>query len=97
VSVTFIFEGGPDETDTVCTVFGLAFPVGVPVEVTDPRAIAKLRHNSRFRAEHHHAAPHADELDELTKAELTTRLLAAGAKFDRADNKATLLAQLRAL
>lgn len=40
----FAYSG--DHTETV--VFGLLFPNGEPVEVTDERVIRKLRHNCDF-------------------------------------------------
>ena len=40
----FAYIGDHEET----AVFGLSFPHGVPVEVTDPRAIRKLSANCDF-------------------------------------------------
>lgn len=40
----FAYLGDHAETE----VFGLLFPVNEPVEVTDPRAVRKLRNNAHF-------------------------------------------------
>lgn len=40
----FAYIGDQEET----AVFGLSFPQGVPVEVTEPRAISKLSNNRDF-------------------------------------------------
>lgn len=46
----FIFLGGEECGDVDCVVmFGIALPVGVPVEVTEARAVQKLRGNMFFR------------------------------------------------
>lgn len=42
----FAYIGARDET----TVFGLSFPRGVAVEVSDSHAIAKLSNNANFSA-----------------------------------------------
>ncbi len=48
----FVFLSGPECGDVASTVnFGLLFPVGVPVDVADPRIAAKLRGNRFFRLE----------------------------------------------
>jgi hypothetical protein len=44
----FAFLGGPACGVDVCTWNGVVFPLGVPVEVSDPRMIAKLRGNQFF-------------------------------------------------
>lgn len=44
----FVFLGGDACGVDTCVMFGLVFPLGVPVEVGEPRAIAKLRGNQFF-------------------------------------------------
>lgn len=44
----FAFLGGPACGVDTCRMFGMVFPLGVAVEVGDPRAIAKLRGNQFF-------------------------------------------------
>ena len=57
----FVYLGDLDETVMGTRAFGLAFPVGVAVEVTDPHAVAKLTGNPRFEAV-------ADEAQAVTAA-----------------------------
>lgn len=49
----FMYIGDEPET----TIFGVTFPQGEAVEVTDPRAIAKLKHNHLFVANEDEAKP----------------------------------------
>jgi hypothetical protein len=58
----FIFLGGPECGDVDCVVmFGIALPLGVPVEVTEAHAAQKLRGNMFFReVEAVSAAPSAE-------------------------------------
>lgn len=46
----FMFVGNPTRRDDAnsVTVFGITFPIRVPVEVTNPVAIAKLSANHHF-------------------------------------------------
>ncbi len=44
----FVFLGGPECGVDSVVMFGVALPLGVPVEVTEARAVQKLRHNRFF-------------------------------------------------
>ncbi len=45
----FVFVGDGDQDPDVLEMFGLEFPRGVGVDVTDSRATAKLKGNLNFR------------------------------------------------
>ena len=45
----FVFLGGPECGVDSVVMFGVALPVGVPVEVTEAHAVQKLRGNMFFR------------------------------------------------
>lgn len=49
----FTYIGNPKARDDLgsVTIFGHTFPLNVPVDVQNERAISKLKHNNHFRAE----------------------------------------------
>jgi hypothetical protein len=81
VPARFAFVPGPESADREVNVaYGITFPAGVPVEVSDPFVIRKLRGNRFWRE-----VPEADEDGdgELSRDELIAEAERRGIEVDR--------------
>jgi hypothetical protein len=49
--VTFTGDPRGGSNPPACEIYGVSFPLGVPVEFNDPAALARLANNSHFRVD----------------------------------------------
>jgi hypothetical protein len=49
--VTFTGDPRGGSNPPACEIYGVSFPLGIPVEFNDPAALARLANNSHFRVD----------------------------------------------